>query len=57
MIREGVMQKYNDMSEHDACTFRTSSQSLGNVYTSSDIGGGIHTFSPYTYLIGYTLRC
>ena len=25
MIREGVMQKYNYMSEHDACMFRTSS--------------------------------
>ena len=51
------MQKYNGMSEHDACTFRMSSQSLGKNYNSSDIGSGIHTFSPYTYLVGYTLRC
>ena len=28
MIREGVMQKYNYMSEHDTCTFRTSSRIL-----------------------------
>ena len=46
------MQKCNGMSEHDACMFRTSSQSLGKIYNSSDIGGGIHTFYLYTYLIG-----
>ena len=28
-IREGVMQKCNGMSKHDACTFRTSSRILG----------------------------
>ena len=52
MIREGVMKKCNGMSEHDACMFCTSSQSLVKIENSSDIHGGIHTFCQYTYLVG-----
>jgi hypothetical protein len=40
------------MSEHDACMFRTSSQTLGKIYKSNGIGSGIHTFSQYTKLAG-----
>ena len=34
----------NDMSEYDACAFRTSSQTYENL-SFSGIYGGIHTFS------------
>jgi hypothetical protein len=44
------------MSEHDACMFRTSSQTLGKIYKSNGIGSGIHTFSQHTKLAGQQ-RC